>query len=159
MINHPEHYLKESGFEVIDVIEAWNLNFSLGNALKYIARAGKKDPEKQKQDLEKAVWYIERTISNLRQWIIYTRKRQGEEMTKVLVEWSFAGTEFEDTYGQYEETCINLGLPSIVKVELDEDEDEENIQEYLEEQYGFEVESWEFIEDQCALSYNLYYNK
>ena len=66
MINHPEHYLKESGFEVIDVIEAWNLNFSLGNALKYIARAGKKDPEKQKQDLEKAVWYIERTISNLR---------------------------------------------------------------------------------------------
>jgi len=66
MINHPEHYLKESGFEVIDVIEAWDLNFSLGNALKYIARAGKKDPEKQKQDLEKAVWYIERTISNLR---------------------------------------------------------------------------------------------
>ena len=66
MINHPEHYLKESGFEVIDVIEAWDLSFSLGNALKYIARAGKKDPEKQKQDLEKAVWYIERTISNLR---------------------------------------------------------------------------------------------
>ena len=66
MINHPEHYLKESGFEVIDVIEAWNLDFSLGNALKYIARAGKKNPEKQKQDLEKAAWYIERTISNLR---------------------------------------------------------------------------------------------
>ena len=66
MINHPDHYLKESGFEVIDVIEAWNLDFSLGNALKYIARAGKKNPEKQKQDLEKAVWYIERTISNLR---------------------------------------------------------------------------------------------
>lgn len=66
MINHPEHYLKETGFEVIDVIEAWDLTFSLGNALKYIARAGKKDPEKQKQDLEKAVWYIERTISNLR---------------------------------------------------------------------------------------------
>lgn len=66
MINHPDHYLKESGFEVIDVIEAWNLDFSLGNALKYIARAGKKNPEKQKQDLEKAAWYIERTISNLR---------------------------------------------------------------------------------------------
>ena len=68
-------------------------------------------------------------------------------MTKVLVEWSFIGTEFEDTYGRYEETCINLGLPSIVKIELDEDEDEENIQEYLEEQYGFEVESWELVED------------
>lgn len=66
MINHPDHYLKDSGFEVIDVIEAWNLDFSLGNALKYVARAGKKDPKKKKQDLEKAIWYIERTISNLR---------------------------------------------------------------------------------------------
>ena len=68
-------------------------------------------------------------------------------MTKVLVEWSFVGTEFEDTYGQYEETCANLGLPKMVNIELDEDEDEENIQEYLEEQYGFEVESWEILED------------
>lgn len=68
-------------------------------------------------------------------------------MTKVLVEWSFEGTEFEDTYGQYEETCANLGLPKKVSIELDEDEGEENIQEYLEEQYGFEVESWEIIED------------
>ena len=50
----------------IDVIEAWNLDFSLGNAVKYIARAGKKDPGKRKQDLEKAIWYIERTVSNLR---------------------------------------------------------------------------------------------
>ena len=68
-------------------------------------------------------------------------------MTKVLVEWSFEGTEFEDTYGQYEETCANLGLPKKVNIELDEDEGEENIQEYLEEQYGFEVETWEIIED------------
>ena len=66
MINHPDHYLKDTGFEVIDVIEAWHLDFSLGNAVKYIARAGKKDPSKRKQDLEKAIWYIERTISNLR---------------------------------------------------------------------------------------------
>ena len=66
MIDHPEHYMRETGFEVIDVIEAWNLDFSLGNAVKYIARAGKKDPAKRKQDLEKAIWYIERTISNLR---------------------------------------------------------------------------------------------
>ena len=65
MIDHPEHYMRETGFEVIDVIEAWHLDFSLGNAVKYIARAGKKDPTKRKQDLEKAIWYIERTISNL----------------------------------------------------------------------------------------------
>ena len=66
MIDHPEHYMRETGFEVIDVIEAWKLDFSLGNAIKYIARAGKKDPAKRKQDLEKAIWYIERTVSNLR---------------------------------------------------------------------------------------------
>ena len=68
-------------------------------------------------------------------------------MTKVLVEWSFAGTEFEDTCGRYDETCINLGLPKRVNIELEDDEDESNIQEYLEEQYGFEVEALEIIEE------------
>lgn len=67
MINHPDHYLQSTGFEVIDVIEAWQLDFCLGNAVKYIARAGLKDPSKKKQDLEKALWYIERTITNLNQ--------------------------------------------------------------------------------------------
>ena len=62
MIKHPSHYLKDSGFEVIDVIEAWNLDFCLGNAIKYIARAGKKFPDKKAEDLEKAIWYIERII-------------------------------------------------------------------------------------------------
>ena len=62
MIDHPEHYMRETGFEVIDVIEAWNLDFSLGNAIKYIARAGKKDPAKRKQDLEKAKHYIDMII-------------------------------------------------------------------------------------------------
>ena len=59
LVNHPKHYLKDSGHEVIDVIKAWGLGFELGNAIKYIARSGKKDISKTKQDLEKAVWYIE----------------------------------------------------------------------------------------------------
>ena len=46
-VNHPDHYLQSTGFEVIDVIEAWDLNFCLGNAVKYIARAGIKNPEKK----------------------------------------------------------------------------------------------------------------
>ena len=62
MIKHPNHYLKNSGFEVIDVIEAWDLDFCLGNAVKYIARAGKKFPDKKVEDLKKAVLYIERII-------------------------------------------------------------------------------------------------
>ena len=64
-VDHPSHYLKDSGHEVIDVIEAWDLNFNLGNAIKYIARAGKKDPKKYKEDLNKAVWYINNQISKL----------------------------------------------------------------------------------------------
>ena len=64
-VDHPNHYLKDSGHEVIDVIHAWNLNFSLGNAVKYIARAGKKDPKKYKEDLNKAIWYINDHIEKL----------------------------------------------------------------------------------------------
>ena len=67
MVNHPSHYGgKDNPYEAIKVIEAWDLGFNLGNAVKYIARAGKKDPAKRRQDLEKAIWYIERTVSNLR---------------------------------------------------------------------------------------------
>ena len=54
-VDHPNHYLKDSGHEVIDVIDAWSLGFDLGNAVKYIARAGKKNPDKSKEDLNKRV--------------------------------------------------------------------------------------------------------
>ena len=64
-INHPEHYGKGI-YEAINVIEAWNLGFSLGNVLKYLSRAGKKDPEREIEDLEKAKWYLERHIQNLK---------------------------------------------------------------------------------------------
>lgn len=64
-VDHPNHYMKDTGFEVIDVIDAWKLDFNLGNAVKYIARAGKKNPEKTKEDLEKALWYISHKIKSL----------------------------------------------------------------------------------------------
>ncbi len=59
MVNHPDHY-QGNKFEVIDVIEDYNLGFSLGNAIKYILRADKKGA--RKQDLKKAIWYIQREI-------------------------------------------------------------------------------------------------
>lgn len=65
-VNHPNHYLANSGIEVIDAIEAWNLNFSRGNAIKYIARAGVKNPDKEIEDLQKAAWYINREIEILK---------------------------------------------------------------------------------------------
>jgi len=61
-VNHPAHYTL-GGVEVIDAIEAWQLGFCLGNAVKYIARAGKKDPAKTLEDLKKARWYLDREIA------------------------------------------------------------------------------------------------
>lgn len=64
-VTHPPHY-NQGKFEVIEVIEDQKLGFHLGNALKYICRAGKKDPAKTAEDLKKAIWYIERQIEILR---------------------------------------------------------------------------------------------
>ena len=61
LINHPEYYEK-NGIEAIDFIEAHSLNFSLGNAVKYIVRAGHKPGEDSITALEKAKWYISREI-------------------------------------------------------------------------------------------------
>ena len=60
-VNHPNHYA-DGKIEVIDFIEDKHLNFCLGNAVKYIARAGKKDRSKYVEDLEKAVWYLKYEI-------------------------------------------------------------------------------------------------
>lgn len=64
-VNHPSHYTYGK-IEVIDAIEDWGLNFHRGNAVKYIARAGKKDKFKEIEDLEKAAWYINREIERLK---------------------------------------------------------------------------------------------
>jgi hypothetical protein len=66
-VNHPNHYGGETNiYEAIKVIDAWNLGFSLGNTVKYISRAGKKDPDKEIQDLEKAAWYLQHHIDILK---------------------------------------------------------------------------------------------
>jgi hypothetical protein len=60
-VNSPSHYT-DGQIEVIDFIEDKKLDFHLGNAVKYIARAGKKDPDKYLEDLQKAQWYLDRKI-------------------------------------------------------------------------------------------------
>lgn len=72
-VNHPEHYTL-GRTEVIDIIENYTgvislLGFCRGNAIKYILRAGKKDKDKEIEDLEKAVWYLNKEI--------VTRKKLG----------------------------------------------------------------------------------
>lgn len=66
-VNHPSHYT-DGNIEVIDYIEDKRFGYCLGNAIKYISRAGKKEPDnpnKEIEDLKKAVWYINRHIMNL----------------------------------------------------------------------------------------------
>lgn len=66
LVNHPAHYGGDTVYETIKVIEAWKLGFCDGNAVKYIARAGKKDPAQEITDLEKAAWYLTRHIAALK---------------------------------------------------------------------------------------------
>jgi hypothetical protein len=62
-VDHPPHYGgAEDPYEAIKVIEAWGLGFCLGNAVKYICRAGKKPGADALDDLKKAAWYIGREI-------------------------------------------------------------------------------------------------
>lgn len=62
-VNHPAHYGGDTPYEAIKVIEAWKLGFSLGNAVKYIARAEHKGS--QLEDLQKAAWYLQHEIERL----------------------------------------------------------------------------------------------
>ena len=62
-VDHPNHYGGEDNlYEAIKVIEAWELDFHLGNVVKYISRAGKKDNTATEEDLRKAMWYLKRKI-------------------------------------------------------------------------------------------------
>ena len=86
-VNHPSHYTDFSnGAEVIDITE--NLSFNLGNVVKYVSRAGRKDPNKLMEDLHKARFYLEREIQRL----------DGDEPESV---WSLASVteQFERLWG------------------------------------------------------------
>lgn len=66
-VNHPSHYGGDTTYEAIKVITAWGLGFDLGNVTKYVARAGKKDPAKELEDLRKARFYLNHRITQLEQ--------------------------------------------------------------------------------------------
>ena len=74
-VNRPSHYA-DSKIEVIEYIEDKQLGFCLGNAIKYISRAGKKKDngrdiiDKEIEDLQKAIWYINRRIFELKNGVI-----------------------------------------------------------------------------------------
>lgn len=79
-INHPVHYGgKDNPFEPIKIIEYYDLNFMLGNCIKYVLRAGKKG--NKLEDLEKALWNLQREIDNMK-----NKSNIIEEMEKTLRE-------------------------------------------------------------------------
>lgn len=87
-VNNPKHYT-DGKIEVIDFIEDKKLGFHLGNVVKYVARAGKKDPDKVLEDLMKSQWYLSRYIELLkdRQWdpnVLLSDTQKAEEARRRL---------------------------------------------------------------------------
>lgn len=91
-VDHPAHYGGgDNPYEAIKVIEAWDLGFNLGSALKYIARAGKKPGEELLVDLDKAAWYVRRETERIRNAMFHQQqaaprgvpkpKQQGPTLT------------------------------------------------------------------------------
>lgn len=81
-VAHPAHY-NVGKIEVIDAIEEWQLNFNRGNAVKYTARAGHKDPAREVEDLEKAVWHLQRDITRLRKAADAANQKSARGHTQV----------------------------------------------------------------------------
>lgn len=66
-VDHPAHYGGDTTYECIKVIEAWDLNPHFTLAVKHICRAGKKEGETAEKDIEKAIWYLRRRLTYLRE--------------------------------------------------------------------------------------------
>lgn len=73
-INHPAHYIR-GGLECIVAIEAWDLDYHLGHAVKYIMRAGHKEAEDPVNDLMKASWFVNRRIQLIKSRRLRKRKQ------------------------------------------------------------------------------------
>jgi len=77
-IDHPAHY-NRGRIEVIDFVEDQDLGFNLGNAIKYIARAGFHPDEDRLRTLEKAKWYVQREIQLIKFPGLTSKQAQAEE--------------------------------------------------------------------------------
>ena len=93
---NPDHYKAYDGIEVIQLTE--HLNFCRGNAVKYIARAGLKDPLKEVEDLEKAKWYIERELARLEAKNEKRRAEAKEQIARAVEALRQAGKDLGRGY-------------------------------------------------------------
>lgn len=80
-VNHPTHY-QSTSLEAIEVIEDYDLNFSLGSAFKYLVRCGRKPGEDTLEDLDKAVWYLKRELD--RNAVIHAGTMSPKQVTEAF---------------------------------------------------------------------------
>lgn len=99
---NPSHYRGDRKFEPIEVIEDWDLNYRLGNALKYISRSGRKPGEDPVEGLKKAIWYLEREIDSYQLKGDFN-ETQGYDRDTLFYE---EVVQFEDYIGQSEWTVL-----------------------------------------------------
>ena len=115
VVNHPSHY-NTGGIEVIDAIEAWGFGngFNRGNAIKYIARAGRKNPETEIEDLKKARWYIDEEIKRLEGGKIMNIKdiSTADLVNELKAREGVTTMEYEP----YAEYCVEGTGPAIVMI-------------------------------------------
>lgn len=111
-VSHPAHY-NTGKIEVIEFIEDKGLGFHLGNAVKYIARAGKKDPTKHQEDLEKAKWYLEREIET--KFAMDVRRPNDMRPEPKMVELSKPAPTFEKTMTEEWSHANLVTLLNVVK--------------------------------------------
>ena len=117
-VNHPSHYT-DGKYEVIDYIEKCGFynSFHIGNAVKYISRAGKKDPEKKKEDLEKAIWYLERKL-DFDQGKTILDHREEIDTGKYITDKGLDGTAQGMALALLHENRINLAIQAL-KLEVE----------------------------------------
>lgn len=96
-VNHPEHYTEgfSNGSEVIDITE--NLNFNRGNVVKYVTRAGKKNPSTDIEDLQKAQWYLQREIERLGSVLLQRPGYVWEDNSGSFWRWNENSWEYLDS--------------------------------------------------------------
>lgn len=77
-VNQPKHY-QGNGMAAIDVIRAYDLNFALGNVIKYTLRAGRKPDEDAVKDLEKALWYLQNELDAARSLAVKNSNQEAAD--------------------------------------------------------------------------------
>jgi hypothetical protein len=110
-VNNPSHYTS-GNYQVIDFIEDKKLDYHLGNFVKYICRAGKKDPNKYKEDLQKAEWYLRRRLNNV--WL---------PIEATLIGSKIDDNEFRDSQNLSPliDECLDLVLLAIANFDLNKE--------------------------------------